>query len=331
MRRTILGFFILLLPLCPVLGEEHGTRAQDHTRRGMTAYSAGDYPLAIESFKQAFALRPENSAVAYNISCCYALLGEKDSALVWLEKALQLGVYFFADDEDLESLRAEPRYKELETLGAEKIAELGAREWPPVVKTPGQYADGAVCPAVIGLHGFGTGPEDFAAALAPGVTGAGYVLCCPFGPEIRGVTAFGWGNCADAEQRVLETVEYLARNYRIDTTRIVLLGYSQGGARAFCTGLKNGGVFAGLIAVAGHCCPEVGSYLDAEEAQDMAIYMMIGENDRSVDSNRAAARVMEEKGIRFELVVYPDLGHAFPPNADGEIRKALEWMESGTH
>jgi acetyl esterase/lipase len=55
--------------------------------------------------------------------------------------------------------------------------------------------------------------------------------------------------------------------------------------------------------------------------------MMIGENDRSVESNRTARRLMEEKGIRSELIVYPELGHAFPPDPEGEIRKALEWMD----
>lgn len=308
-------------------GQEERNEASAYTSQGMTAYSAGDYPRAIESFRKAFLLRPENSAIAYNISCSFALLGEKDSALVWLEKALQLGIYFFSDDDDLASLRAEPRYQELEAAGMQKIAELKSREWKPVIEVPDQYADGKLCPAVIGLHGFGSNPEDFAGVLAPAVTGSGYLLCCPYGPDVRGSTAFGWGDCAEAEKRILETVEYLKNNYNIDTARIVLLGYSQGGARVFCAGLKNGGIFAGLIAVAGRCCPDVGAYLDAGEVQDMAIYMMIGENDRSVESNRTARRLMEEKGIRSELIVYPELGHAFPPDPDGEIRKALEWLD----
>lgn len=36
---------------------------------------------------------------------------------------------------------------------------------------------------------------------------------------------------------------------------------------------------------------------------------------------------MKEKGMRVKLVVYPDLGHAFPPDPDTEIGKALDWLE----
>jgi dipeptidyl aminopeptidase/acylaminoacyl peptidase len=37
---------------------------------------------------------------------------------------------------------------------------------------------------------------------------------------------------------------------------------------------------------------------------------------------------MKKAGIPFKLVVYPGLGHAFPPNSEEELRKALEWVEN---
>jgi dipeptidyl aminopeptidase/acylaminoacyl peptidase len=38
---------------------------------------------------------------------------------------------------------------------------------------------------------------------------------------------------------------------------------------------------------------------------------------------------MKENGMQVRLVVYSDLGHAFPPNSSREIEKALEWIEQG--
>jgi predicted esterase len=180
---------------------------------------------------------------------------------------------------------------------------------------------------VIGLHGFGGSPADFVAVLESSVTGAGYILCCPYGPDIRGLTAFGWGDCADAEKRILETVEYLTSNYRIDSTRIVLLGYSQGATMAFCTGLKNAGTFSALVSVTGHCCGDLNKYLDTENAKGISIYMMIGEGAQHLENNKMAERLMKEKGIRAKLVVYPGVGYAFPPQANEEITKALNWIE----
>lgn len=56
------------------------------------------------------------SNAAYKIACCYALLGEREPALKWLERSFELG---FRDlgraqtDTDLQSLRDDPRYKKL--------------------------------------------------------------------------------------------------------------------------------------------------------------------------------------------------------------------------
>ena len=318
---------LILVSLMLALAVSHAADASDYTSQGMSAYSRGDYQLAIESYKKAFALQPENSTIPYNISCSYALLGEKDSAFVWLEKAFELGVYLFSDDEDLASLRAEPKYKELEAEGARRIAELGSREWKPVVVLPETYTAHKKHAALIGLHGFGSNPEDFSKALAAAALGKGYILCCPYGPEIRGLTSFSWGECADAEKQIFAAVKYLSENYEIDTARIILLGYSQGGRMAFCTGLKNGDKFSGMIMVAGHACAEAGACVGDPDAKKMPVYMMIGEEDYSVESNRTAERLMREKGVRVQLVVSPDLGHAFPPNRDEEIGKALDWLE----
>jgi len=306
---------------------EDKSEGSNYTSQGMTAYSTGEYQLAIESFKKAFMLRPENSAIVYNISCCYALLGEKDSAFVWLQKAIELGTYVFSDDEDLASLRTDARYQELEAMGEQKIAELKTREWKPVIKLPAGQTGDKPYPVVIGLHGFGTNPIDYAKSLESAVIDGGYILCCPYGTFIRGTTAFGWGECVDAEQRILEAVQYVTENYKVDHSRIVILGFSQGGEIAFCTGFKNPGVFSAIISVAGYYSEDLNEYLEQTELKNIPVYMMIGENDHSVESNKVGERLMKQKGIRAKLVIYPGVGHAFPPGANEELTKALHWIE----
>lgn len=320
------GFLLWLCMLAH--GQDRQIEASRYTSQGMTAYSAGDYGLAIESFKKAFSLRPDYSALAYNIGCCYALLGETDSAVVWLEKTFELGSYLFLEDEDLVSLHKESRYQDLVRKAQQQIEELKDRNWEPVVKLPDQYSDDETCPVVMGLHGFGTNPVDFAKSLEAAVIDAGYLFCCPYGPIIKGTTAFGWGDCEDAERRILESVEYLAKEYNIDDKRIMLLGFSQGGSVAFCVGFRNRDLFAAIISVAGYYDEEFDEYLRNESRKTIPTYMMIGENDHGADSNRAAERLLRDKGQRVKLVVYEGMGHAFPPNGGQEIKKALKWVEA---
>lgn len=53
---------------------------------------------------------------AYNVACAYALMGKKEQALEWLERSIKSGFSKFdhiKQDSDLDSLREEPKYKEL--------------------------------------------------------------------------------------------------------------------------------------------------------------------------------------------------------------------------
>jgi tetratricopeptide (TPR) repeat protein len=80
-------------------------------------YNAKNYRRSISAYEKQIELGSNIPAnAAYDIACDYALLGEKEQALKWLEKAMAMG---FSDlphtqeDTDLESLRNDPRYREL--------------------------------------------------------------------------------------------------------------------------------------------------------------------------------------------------------------------------
>jgi adenylate cyclase len=56
---------------------------------------------------------PDDSVVLYNVACNLATLGETDKAIDYLEQASEHGAVSAAwmrNDEDLVSLRNEPRY-----------------------------------------------------------------------------------------------------------------------------------------------------------------------------------------------------------------------------
>jgi phospholipase/carboxylesterase len=325
--KKIYWLTIIIIVLAPMIMNGNNTEeksAGEYVSAGMTAYSSSEYAKAIEYFKKGHMLRPDNAAVVYNIACCYSLNGEADSALVWLARTIELGTYRFSDDPDFEPLHDNLVYKWLVAYAEKRIQELDAVEWLPVIMKPDDFDTTITYPAVIALHGFGSNPVDFAAATKDGVIQNGYLLCCPHGPEIRGRTAFGWGEPDAAEQRVMEALEYLESHYRVDEKKIVLLGYSQGGRYSFYIGLKHSAMFTGLISVAGYYDEELDGLLI--EPRQTKVYMMIGEKDRSFASNRHAENSMGKAGLKVKLVSYPDLGHAFPSDSKTEVSRALYWV-----
>jgi tetratricopeptide (TPR) repeat protein len=89
-------------------------------------YQNKDYKQAIPAYQKALALGagfPSNQA--YNIACCYALMGDKESALKWLEKAFEIGfrdLELAQKDSDLQSLHGDPRYTKL--VGLDDVSKM---------------------------------------------------------------------------------------------------------------------------------------------------------------------------------------------------------------
>lgn len=78
--------------------------------------AAGNYKLELTHHLSAYKNNPTNSAIIYNMACCYALLKNTDSAFYFLDKSIDLGQddgWALADC-DLYLLHADNRWKELE-------------------------------------------------------------------------------------------------------------------------------------------------------------------------------------------------------------------------
>lgn len=97
---------------------------------GSALYQGKDYRRAIPAYEKALELRagfPSDSA--YNIACCYALLGEKEKAIQWLEKSFDLGYRHLPDaqqDPDLKSLRGDPRF--IKIMGLADVSKMSRDE-----------------------------------------------------------------------------------------------------------------------------------------------------------------------------------------------------------
>ncbi len=94
--------------------------------RGMGLHSDEDYAGAIEAFGKAIEAGYREDAASYNIACGYALLGKTDQAFAWLNKAAEAGFDlsdYVGDDDDLDSLRSDPRWMQLKAQLRAQSAE----------------------------------------------------------------------------------------------------------------------------------------------------------------------------------------------------------------
>jgi tetratricopeptide (TPR) repeat protein len=102
-------FFAKLLSTIPNYAEVLRAQACNLTVKGRLQDG-----LAVD--KQLVASRPADPTAHYNLACRYALLKQADMALGALRKAIELGYRdfrFMEKDRDLESIRKDPRFRQL--------------------------------------------------------------------------------------------------------------------------------------------------------------------------------------------------------------------------
>lgn len=95
--------------------EEQPTSGMQWFQYGKEAFNHKDYEISIAAYRKAIELDYRPATAMYNISCAYALQDDRDSALQWLEKAVDNGFEIgkVDDDSDLDTLRSDPRFSRI--------------------------------------------------------------------------------------------------------------------------------------------------------------------------------------------------------------------------
>jgi len=94
--------------------------------RAKELHDDGRYLEAAESYRKAVELGYREQTAAYNAACAYARAGRKDDAFVWLNKSIELGFdveRYLRKDDDLDSLRKDPRFADLKKAARSAKAE----------------------------------------------------------------------------------------------------------------------------------------------------------------------------------------------------------------
>jgi hypothetical protein len=94
-------------------------------------YKDEDYEQGLKLMEQAQAADPKDCRPLWGLACFHALLGHKDEALTWLDRAVEGGFYcpqHICKDPDLESIRGDERYKAAVAKAGERAAKLQAQK-----------------------------------------------------------------------------------------------------------------------------------------------------------------------------------------------------------
>jgi phospholipase/carboxylesterase len=206
----------------------------------------------------------------------------------------------------------------------------------------GPAASGTVDASIIWLHGLGADGHDFEPIVPelPLPAGLRGRFVFPHAP-VRAVTInYGHGmpawydvygdgrqdaNGIRASQRRIEALIARERERGVLTRRIVLAGFSQGGAIALQTGLRHPERLAGILALSTYLpLAETLSTESGAANRDLPIFMAHGTEDTVIPLQRAAISrdQLRKLGYQVEWHEYP-MPHAVCPE---EIADVGAWL-----
>jgi phospholipase/carboxylesterase len=197
-------------------------------------------------------------------------------------------------------------------------------------------------PTILALHGWGASAHDLL-GIAPHVQRGTVLFLCPQGPvelEVApGQRAFGWfplsgGGALDpaaivGARGLLEAfLEDALERYPIDPTRLVILGFSQGGVMAYDLALGRPERFSALVALSSWLPDEVVAALpENAERRALSTLLIHGTQDPmiAIDKAQAARQKLKALGIEAAWGEY-DMGHEINQNA---LQDLLGWLAQG--
>ncbi len=187
----------------------------------------------------------------------------------------------------------------------------GANEVMPYrVYVPKAYTGAAPAPLVIALHGLGGNEDsmfDQYAKLPPQLAEQhGFLMAAPNGYRVDGFYGSGLMGGGDAaskrrteysEKDVLEVLRLMKAQYKVDESRIYIMGHSMGAIGAWYLGAKHADVWAALVSFSG-----LGAPATVERMKSIPQFVVHGDADPTVNVSGSRNMVAAMKKLDMEVV-----------------------------
>ena len=183
---------------------------------------------------------------------------------------------------------------------------------------PKGYSAARPVPLVLALH-FGGNPNGAALGLVtvlvgPALADLGAIIVAPETMDR------GWNSAAN-ERAVTALLDAVQASYRIDARRVVVTGFSMGGAGTWHFASRFPERFSAAIPMAGQPPSGIGAW-------KMPVLAIHSRNDEVVPIGPTEARIKELKsaGVRAEIIVLTGIAHYETPRFEEGLRRAVPWL-----
>ncbi|HEX8221400.1 MAG TPA: alpha/beta hydrolase [Chloroflexia bacterium] len=305
----------------------------------MRLYQQGQYAETYDlltSEGNRFTAPDESYMTLYLRSCMAARTGRPDHAIDLIRESFDRGEWYGEQllrmSPSYAPLQGMPEFERLVEVGRAKQVEASAPREPLVLEPEGGCTSELACPTIVALHGNTERAQSALDGWRP-IVAQGWLLAAGHSSQVAAYNRYVWDDQDVALRDVAAQFGKLRERYNIDPARLIVAGFSLGGATALHAALTSTIPAIGFILLG----PGGGLMLEPESWRPLIAqaankglrgYMLLGEHDDGVaEGTRATVEMLNEGGIPCELEVIPSTGHAYPADFGPIIARALAFVE----
>ncbi len=308
--------------------ESFNTSAQELFAR----YNTGDYAAAL-AIAQDLALKyqDESDLTTFWQICLHTRLGDGQQAMQALKTAVQDGMWWSAamllEDEDLAPLQDLPEFISLVQICADRHTAAQAASKPELLTLVPEGDLPPRLPALVVLHGRRSNAGEVLPNWKP-AAGQGWLVAIPQSSQVAGQGKFSWDDREIAREEIKNHLAILKRDYPLDPEKMILAGFSQGGAFAIELSLDAGLQSAGFLAVVpGMRQAEfLKEIIRSSRVAGVRGYLIAGEHDPRLEILVELYELMIRCGFPCKLEKHPHLGHAYPKDFQASLAAGLRFI-----
>ena len=337
-KKIIVAVMIMMLIGFTLFAQETEKKYSDFsevTGEVTALYKQKKYDEAIAVFEIALKQFPEKiSAITMNMALLYSVQGKGDKCMEILEYGLDRKVTypFWPGAGPFAPLEKEERFKKIVETNNRLQAEATAKNEPKVVVvTPEGYSSQGEkkYPLIIALHGWNMNAGSFQKIWNSPKTSKEYIQAYIQSSQVITENTGGWTDFQLGRKDVSKIYSKLIKEYAVDSGKVIIAGFSQGGQMAIDIAAHDVIPVAGFIALKpGGGIPENLNLEAVKKATERGLRGVIitGDKDPSLEDQKKMAKIFDEAGLPNQLVINPDQGHWFSNDFPTQLEKAVDYI-----
>ena len=295
--------------------------------------ASGEVASALRVLEKDRPLYPRQAGQIYLMEAeLMARRGDGPAALAPLEQALAEGCRYkkewLLSNKALAPLADLPAMRSLIERSQRAYDEAAASAKPHLMfAMPDTLPDAFGFPLLMVLHGNNSNAKRTAERWS-GMADRGWVVAVPQSSEIGATPdAYTWNDRERVATELDLHFDRVKRATEVDASRVILAGFSMGGAQAIALALAKRFMVRGVVAIAPWLPNIVEATTLAETASKMLrAYVVMGDGDPSVAAARELVAMLQGRAMRAKLDERPGLGHDYPEDMDATLVAALDFV-----